>query len=109
MWQPYPRFTVRWMMVAVGVVGIGLAIGAKVKQGNEATLRYLVFNATWDAKRDLGDLSEFDLTYEWTGTRNCAQVDFRPKHEKRIREGRRYLVTSCCCGVDVTVKAMPLP
>ncbi|WP_406698219.1 hypothetical protein V5E97_05135 [Singulisphaera sp. Ch08] len=104
---PHVRFSVRIMLVAVAIVGIFSAIGAKMKRDSEARLRYLVFNATLQAETEMGDLSAFDVTYQWTGD-YCAQVIFRPKEGKK-KEGRSYQVDSCCCGMKMKVKSSPLP
>lgn len=105
---PRVRLSVRMMMVAVGVMGIASAVGARMKRDNEAALRHLLFNATLNAQTELGDLSTFDVTSQRTGDYS-ARVDFRPKDVKRQNEGRSYQVDSCSCGLKMKVTSSPLP
>jgi hypothetical protein len=102
-----PRFSLRIMLFAVAIAASASAIGARMKRDDEATPRSLVFNATLQAKRELGDLSEFDVTCQRSGHYR-AQVVFRPKGEG-TKEGRSYCVDSCSCGMKMKVTSSALP
>jgi hypothetical protein len=100
------RFSIRNMLIAVAIAGSVSAIATRIKRDHEAELRYLVSNASLRAKEDLGDLSEFDVTCQWTGD-HCAEVVFRPK-DGRTKEGRGYQVDSCGCGMKMKITSSPL-
>lgn len=101
------RLSVRMMLVAVAIAAIASAIATRIKRSNEATLRSLVVNARFQARAELGDLSDFDVTCQWTGD-YAARVDFHPK-DGTIREGRSYHVDSCSCGMKMKITSSPLP
>jgi hypothetical protein len=101
------RFSVRTMLIAVAIAGIVSAIATRIKRDRDATLRYLVSNASRQAREELGDLSEFDVACQLTGD-YCAQVVFRPK-AGGTKEGRSYQVDSCGCGMKMKITSSPLP
>ena len=106
--QRFPvRFSVGMVLAAVAITAIVSATAARIKRGNEARLRYLVCNASLQARGELGDLSEYDVTCQWTAD-YCARVVFHPKGEG-IKEGRSYQVDSCCCGMKMKITSSPLP
>lgn len=103
---PRVQFTVRTMLIVVGIAGIGSAIAAVERRHHESRLRHLVFEASLRARWELGDLSAYVIQSGWAGDR--AQVDFLPEDPAKAR-GRRYLVDSCSCGLKITVQSFPIP
>lgn len=101
------RISIRMMMVGLCVAGLGSFVAYRMKKDEYAHMNYLISNAELHARWELGNLSDFDTACEWLGGQ--VRVDFRPKDGGRKRPGRRYLVWSCSCGVDVKVTSLPLP
>lgn len=100
------RFSLKFMLAAMGVAGLACFVGAKMKRGNEERLSHLVFNVTLQAKTEVGDLSAFDVTAQWVRDYR-ARVDFRPKDGMKSK-GRSYTVVTCSCGLKMDVRSSPL-
>ncbi len=96
-----PRMTVRHLMIGAALGAIASALYAHTIKHDRSLLITMARFAVLEARRDLGDLSEFDTTARWEGSN--VQVEFRSKDLGQ--EGRRYLVGF----IGEILSAQPLP
>ena len=98
-----PRMTVRHLMIVVGVAAVASALYAHKIKHDRSLLHTTAKFAVMKARRDLGDLSEFEMTAQWKG--DNVQVDFKP--EVRGEDGRRYVVGFI--GEILSAQSLPGP
>lgn len=95
------RMKVRHLVIAVALAAIASALCAHMIRRDRKLLHTMAQFAVMKATRDLGDLSQFEMTAQWKD--GDVQVDFKP--EVRGEDGRRYVVGF----IGEILSAQPLP
>ena len=83
-----PLMTLRSWMAVVALAAAVFVVVAEIGRRDQEFLEVLTSFAILEARRDLGDLSQFEVTAKWVG--GNAQIDFVPRIPHR--RGKRYLI-----------------